>query len=95
MKKGILAGAAALGLSVTVAVIGPAFAGMNVQDHWTSQPQYEQALEAETLPPLETGTLQASDAVIQAAESDVRSGSQAGGTAALDADPRWREAGGE
>ena len=92
MKNRILAGAAVLGLSVLFAGIGPVFAGGN-------DPQEHQALQQEnqTMPyeeAMETGTLPPSEAEKQAAETDVRSGSQAGGTKVLDVDPRWKESGG-
>lgn len=87
MKKRILAGAAALGLSVLVAGVGPAFAGGNdPQEHRTWQ--YEEAIETGALPP--------TDAEKRAVEAGARPNSQASSdSSASDADPRWKESGGE
>jgi hypothetical protein len=87
MKKRILAGIAVIGLSVLVAGIGPAYAGGNIpQEHWTWQS--EEAIETGTLPP--------SDAEKLAVEAGNRPTSQAGPDSyAIEADPRWKESGGE
>lgn len=86
MKKRILAGAAALGLSALVAGVGPAFAGGNDPlEHraW----QYEEAIETGTLPP--------SDAEKRPVESGALPSSHASGdSSAIDVDPRWKESGG-
>ncbi len=86
MKRVILAGVAALGLSVLLAGVGPVFAGGNdPQDHWAWQ--YEEAIE--------TGTLTPSDVGKQAMETDVPKSSQAGADVPAADDWRWKESGGE
>jgi len=86
MKIRILAAAAALGLSVLIAGIGPGFAGGNDPlEHraW----QYEEAMETGTLPP--------SDAEKQSVESGALPSPHASGdSSAIDVDPRWKESGG-
>lgn len=89
MKKRILAGAAALGLSVLVAGVGPAFAagggGIAPLEHWPSQP-------AEAI---ETGKLPPSDAGKQAMETVVFPSAQLGADPyTIEVDPRWKESGG-
>jgi hypothetical protein len=90
MKKGILAGAAAFGLTVLVAGVGPAFAegggGIAPQEHWILQP--EEAVETGALPP--------SDAGKQAKETVVFPSAQAGvNPYTIKVDPRWKDSGGQ
>lgn len=104
MKKRILAGAAALGLSALVAGVGPAFAGgggIAPQDHWTwrseavsRDPGTSPSPHSVPTEAMETGTLPRPDAG-KHAETGIRPSPQEDiDPAVFNADPRWKESGG-